>query len=119
MENKKSRKSALSILFYLLAVIFLCIAAFAIWNSYSQVEAYKTQYALKLTEVLNVYFTGCAQFFGFSFLFYGIGKCISKVHDIHQQIVPVKVKPKKVSKDPSEIIDPIKEETKTAETPKE
>lgn len=83
MKTKKEMKiSKASIVFYVAAVIFLAIAAFEIYQTYLTVENYKTTYTLQLTDILNLYFTGCVPYFGFAFLAYGIGEVLKKISDL-------------------------------------
>lgn len=83
MKTKKEMKiSKASIVFYVAAVVFLAIAAFEIYQTYLTVENYKTTYTLQLTDILNLYFTGCVPYFGFAFLAYGIGEVLKKISDL-------------------------------------
>ena len=83
MKTKKEMKiSKASIVFYVASVIFLAIAAFEIYQAYLTVESYKTTYTLQLTDILNLYFTGCVPYFGFAFLAYGIGEVPKKINDL-------------------------------------
>ena len=45
-------------------------------------ESYKTTYTLQLTDILNLYFTGCVPYFGFAFLAYGSGEVLKKINDL-------------------------------------
>lgn len=83
MKMKKEMKiSKASIVFYVAAVIFLAIAAFEIYQAYLTVESYKTTYTLQMSDILNLYFTGCVPYFGFAFLSYGIGEIMKKINDL-------------------------------------
>ena len=35
-----------------------------------------------MTDILNLYFTGCVPYFGFAFLAYGIGEVLKKINDL-------------------------------------
>lgn len=80
-NNKKERKiSVVTILFYIASIIFLCIAAFSIWQSYKTVKSYQTQYTLLISDILNIYFSGSAQHFASAFFMYGIGTVLAKIN---------------------------------------
>ena len=80
---KKTKKetgfSIIGIVFYVVAVVFLCIAAFSIWQSYLTVQNYQLQYTLSISDVLGVYFSNCSQYFAYAFILYGIGAGLSKI----------------------------------------
>lgn len=82
MKNKKNetKTSVASILFYVAAVLFLCIAAFSIWQAYLTVQSYQMQYTLKISDILNLYFSGSAQYFAYAIILYGIGVVLGKVN---------------------------------------
>ena len=83
MKTKNGlRVSKASILFYVAAVVFLLIAAFEIYQAYVTVETYKASYSLQMTDILNLYFTGCVPYFGFAFVSYGIGEVLKKLTDL-------------------------------------
>ncbi len=83
MKTKNGlRVSKASILFYAAAVVFLLIAAFEIYQAYVTVETYKASYSLEMTDILNLYFTGCVPYFGFAFVSYGIGEVLKKLTDL-------------------------------------
>lgn len=87
MTNKKQNGiSKASILFYVVAVIFLMIAAFSIYQAHSIIEMNKTQYAMKFTDELNVYLQGCSPSFGFAFILYGIGVILNKFSDMNSSL---------------------------------
>lgn len=85
MKNSKKvmKASSLSIVFYVLAVIFLAIAAFEIYQGYLQITSLQTQYTLTIIDMLGVYINYCAQYFAYAFMLYGIGVGLSKLHVIH------------------------------------
>lgn len=81
-EKNGLRISKASILFYVASVVFLLIAAFEIYQAYLTVETYKATYSLEITDILNLYFTGCVPYFGFAFISYGIGEVLKKLTDL-------------------------------------
>lgn len=87
MTNKKQNGiSKASIIFYVVAVIFLLIAAFSIYQAHAIIQINKTQYAMKFTDVLNVYLQGVAPSFGFAFILYGIGVVLNKFNDMNSSL---------------------------------
>ena len=82
-SNKAGRTSAISIVFYVVAVIFLCLAAFNIWQAYEYVQAQQAQYTLKFSYIFYVYSTYCAQYFAFAFILYGVGVGLHKIQGLH------------------------------------
>lgn len=84
MKNKKQIGiSKASITFYVMAVIFLLIAAFSIYQAYLTVQGYKAQYMLQFTDELNIYLQGCSSSFAFAFIFYAIGVILNKINDLN------------------------------------
>lgn len=81
MKNmkKESGVSAISIVFYVVAVIFLGIAVYGIYQGYLTVENYKLQYTMTLLDIMGIYFTACAQYFAYAFILYGIGTVLTRV----------------------------------------
>lgn len=77
--KKESGVSVISIVFYIVAVIFLGIAAFNIWQAYVTVQSYQAQYTLAISDILGIYFSSCAQYFAYSFLLYGMGVGLNKI----------------------------------------
>lgn len=90
MTNNKKRatKSVASIVFYVVAVIFLCIAAFSIWQGYLTVQSYKMQYTLKIADTINIYFSACAQYFAYAFILYGMGTVLAKLQGLTNTLCP-------------------------------
>lgn len=87
MKNKKQNSvSKASILFYVMAVIFLLIAAFSIYQAYLTVQGYKAQYTLQFTDILNIYLQGCSPSFAFAFIFYGIGVILNKIMEMNSSL---------------------------------
>lgn len=81
-KNKEVALSKAGIAFYVLAVIFLCIAAFSIFTAYASVGNYSTQYALTFNDKLNVYITQSAGYFAYAFLAYGVGMILNKLSNL-------------------------------------
>lgn len=77
--KKETGVSVISIVFYVIAVVFLCIAAFNIWQAYQTVQSYQLQYSLTLSDILGVYFSNCAQYFAYAFVLYGVGVALNKI----------------------------------------
>lgn len=83
MKTTKDMKiSKASVVFYVASVIFLAIATFEIYQLYMTVVNYQTMYTLDLSDILNLYFTGCVPYFGFAFISYGIGEVLKKIGDL-------------------------------------
>lgn len=72
---------ALSIFFYILAIIFLFFACFYFVDAYQTVDLVldSGQSTVGITDILGLYITQVAPFVAYSSLLYGVGFIISKV----------------------------------------
>lgn len=75
---------ALSIFFYILAIIFLFFACFHFVTSYQTVALVldSGQSTVGITDILGLYITQVAPFVAYSSLLYGVGFIISKVSQV-------------------------------------
>lgn len=85
-KTKETTISKASILFYVTAVIFLLIGAFSIYMAYGTIQNYQTQYTLELKDIMNVYFSGAAQYFAYAIISYGIGVILKKFSELNQNL---------------------------------
>lgn len=76
--NNKNKIAKASIVFYVVAVIFLFIAAFLFYMTYETVVAYKQSYTTTMKDVIGLYLTNVAPYFAYSFILYGIGVILKK-----------------------------------------
>lgn len=83
MKKEQSTKiSKSSIIFYVIAVIFLCIAAFQIYMTHQSVISYTDAYGagtLATKDMVSAYLTGCSPYFAFAFILYGVGVILGKI----------------------------------------
>lgn len=75
---------ALSIFFYILAIIFLFFACFYFVDVYQTVDLVldSGQSTVGITDILGLYITQVAPFVAYSSLLYGVGFIISKVSQV-------------------------------------
>ncbi|WP_416326610.1 hypothetical protein [[Eubacterium] hominis] len=79
MKNKKtSNISKASILFYVMAVLFLFAALFFAYLTYQSIAEYKQSAEPSLSEVFSVYISNCGSYIAYSFILYGIGVILNK-----------------------------------------
>lgn len=79
MKNKKtSGISKASIVFYVVAVLFVFAALFFAKLTYDTIVAYNQTQELGIKDMINVYLSNCAPYLGFAFILYGIGVILSK-----------------------------------------
>lgn len=79
MKNKKtSGISKASIVFYVVAVLFVFAALFFAKLTYDTIVTYNQTQELAIKDMINVYLSNCAPYLGFAFILYGIGVILSK-----------------------------------------
>ena len=79
ITKKTSEAQVMGIVFYVVAVIFLAIAAFQIYQAYTYIAYQSTAYELTFVDSLSVYIQYCSSYFAFAFIAYGIGNLIHRV----------------------------------------
>lgn len=79
MKNKKTTSiSKASIVFYVVAVLFVFAAAFFAKLTYDTIVTYSSTQDLAIKDIINVYISNCAPYLGFAFILYGIGVILNK-----------------------------------------
>lgn len=85
-KQKEIHTSRGSVIFYVIAVIFLLCAVFSIYQAYSVIQYNKAQYPLKMTDIVNVYVQGCLPSFAYACIAYGIGVVVNKIHEVNRSL---------------------------------
>lgn len=75
-NNKKIAKA--SVVFYVIAVIFLFIAAYLFYMTYETVVVYKQSYTTTMKDIIGLYLTNVSPYFAYAFILYGIGVILKK-----------------------------------------
>lgn len=79
MKNKIKKISKTSVLFYVLAVIFLLMTLFFAKLSHDYVTAsVENSGSITLETTVGIYLSNCGSYLAFSFIFYGIGLILNK-----------------------------------------
>lgn len=79
MKNKTKKISKTSVLFYVLAVIFLLMTLFFAKLSHDYVTAsVENSGSITLETTVGIYLSNCGSYLAFSFIFYGIGLILNK-----------------------------------------
>lgn len=79
MKNKIKKVSKTSVLFYVLAVIFLLMTLFFAKLSHDYVTStIENSGSITLETTVGIYLSNCGSYLAFSFIFYGIGLILNK-----------------------------------------
>ena len=79
MKNKKtSNVSKASIVFYVMAVLFLFASLFFAYQTYQSIVEYKKSAEPALSTVIGAYISNCGAYVAYAFLLYGVGVILNK-----------------------------------------